>query len=74
MCAKPYYLWITLNNIFIAFACILFLFSIMAHQPILYQFTKQLVAHISIDYQCLMICDCEYGCTREWCIFLKLFL
>lgn len=46
MCA--YYLWITLNNIFIAFVCILFLFSIMAHQPILYQFRKQQVAHISI--------------------------
>lgn len=39
MCAS--YLCITLNNIFIAFACILFLFSIMAHQTILYQFTKQ---------------------------------
>lgn len=39
MCA--YYLWIPLNNIFIAFVCILFLFSIMAHQTILDQFTKQ---------------------------------
>lgn len=68
MCA--YYLWILLNNIFIAFAYILFLLSIMEHQTILCQFTKQEVIFISIGYRYL---DCEGGCAREWCGFLFIF-